>query len=313
MTRTCKVHAFGAAISLLFAIEGTASASPLLQQTQSIGDNAGAQGVVSGPGAASAYFNPALLTDAEENVLLGFVVVSEQVGVTLDGRRSGDVPVSVGDRDVVSPSGTPLPNDVVPTQWLQQGCPAGTKAGECPSPGLPARPRQAEGSSGKTRTYLALGLVKHLVKDRLTVGLYGMFPLSTFTTAQAFYPDAREALFTNSLHPEMYGDRLTSISLTLGAGFKVLPNLSLGAGLSLGLANTASAATYVRDPTDYSTLLLDNSVRTQVNLSPVFGVNYAATHWLKVGGAVHAPESFSVDTTIDATLPSRSWVRNTGL
>ena len=70
----------------------------------------------------------------------------------------------------------------------------------------------------------------------------------------------------------MYGDRLTAISFVLGAGFKVLPNLSLGAGLSLGLTNTAASATYVRNATDYSTLLLDNSVNTQVNLIRRFSV-----------------------------------------
>jgi len=303
--KTCKLHLiYCAFIGVFCSFEHHAKASPLLQTTQSIGDNAGAQGVVAGPGAASSYFNPALLTEADENFLLAFALVSEQVGVTLDGRRGGDVPLAVGGRDVVTPNGTPIPNDVVPTQWLGQGCPAGTKAGQCPAPGFPARPRQGAGSSGKTRTYLTLGFVKHLVKDRLTLGLYGMFPVSSFTTAQAFYPDSREALFSNSLHPELYGDRLTAISFVLGAGFKVLPNLSLGAGLSLGLTNTAASATYVRDATDYSTLLLDNSVRTQVNLSPLFGVRYAPTKWLKIGGAVHAPESFEVDTTIDATLPS---------
>ena len=303
--KTCKLHLIcGVFLGVFAGFSSNADASPLLQQTQSIGDNAGAQGVVAGPGAASTYFNPALLTEAEENFLLSFALISEQVGVTLDGRRGGDVPLAVGGRDVVTPNGTPLPNEVVPTQWLSQGCPAGTKSGQCPAPGFPARPRQAAGSSGKTRTYLTLGFVKHLVKDRLTIGLYGMLPLSSFTTAQAFYPDSREALFTNSLHPEMYGDRLTSISLVFGAGFKVLPNLSLGAGLSLGLTNTAASATYVRNATDYSTLLLDNSVTTQVNLSPEFGVRYAPTKWLKIGGAVHAPESFNVDTTIDATLPS---------
>jgi len=303
--KTCRAHVAVAVFVGIFGhLERIASASPLLQAAQSQGDNAGAQGVVAGPGAASTYFNPALLTEAEENFLLGFAVISEQVGVTLDGRRGGDVPLAVGGRDVVTPNGTPIPNDAVPTQWLQQGCEAGTKAGQCPAPGFPARPRQGAGSSQKTRTYLTLGFVKHLVQDRLTLGIYAMLPVSSFTTAQAFYPDSREALFSNSLHPEMYGDRLTSISLVFGAGFKVLPNLSLGAGLSLGLTNTAASATYVRDATDYSTLLLDNSVRTQVNLSPLFGVRYAPTKWLKIGAAVHAPESFEIDTTIDATLPS---------
>ena len=50
-----------------------------------------------------------------------------------------------------------------------------------------------------------------------------MLPISNFTTAQAFFPDEREALFTNSLHPELYGDRLTAVSIVCGAAFKILP------------------------------------------------------------------------------------------
>jgi hypothetical protein len=66
----------------------------------------------------------------------------------------------------------------------------------------------------------------------------------------------------------------------------------------------ATANTYVRNPTDYSTLLDDNSVTTQVDLAPTVGLTYAPVSWLRFGGTLHAPEKFSVDTTIDATLPS---------
>jgi len=112
--------------ALLVAVPSAADASPLLQQAGPIGDNAGFQGVVSGPGAASTYFNPALLADAEDELLLGFAVISEQVGITLDGRNGGDVPLSVGNRNiVVGPN--PIPNNVVPTQWLNQGCPPGQR------------------------------------------------------------------------------------------------------------------------------------------------------------------------------------------
>jgi long-chain fatty acid transport protein len=282
----------------------TVRASPLLEAPGSVGDNAGAQGVVSGPGAASTYFNPALLVFAEDDLLLGFAIISEQVGVTLEGRTGGEVPLVVGGRDVFAPNGTPLPNSVVPTQWLQQGCPPGTGAGECPAPGFAARPRQSMGTSGKTRPYLALGLVKHLLSRRLSLGFYALLPLGGYTTAQAFYPDEREALFSDSLHPELYGDRLTAVSLVAGAALELLPNLSVGASVSIGLANAATSSVYVQDATNYNTLLLNNGVTTSVDVSPTLGVAYTPVGWLRLGGVVHAPESFKLTTDIDNTLPS---------
>ena len=260
--------------------------------------------MVSGPGAASTYFNPSLLVDAEEDILFAFALVSEQIGVTLDGRHGGDVPLAVGQRAITSPNGVPIPNDVVPTQWLQKGCPAGTQANQCAPPGFAARPRQSQGTGSQTHAYGAIGLVKHLVPDRFTIGLYMMVPLSSLTTAQSFYPDEREALFSNSLHPELYDDRLTSISIVLGAAFKIVPQVSVGAGLSVGLANAATSNSYVRDSSNYSTLLVDNSISTVVNLSPTVGMQYAPIPRLRFGAAVHSPEKFSVDTTIGATIPS---------
>jgi hypothetical protein len=306
MLRRCLP--FLAALSVLVPV--VAGASPLIEIAGPIGGNAGLQPVASGPGAASTYFNPALLADAEDELMVAFALISEQVGVTLDGRRGGDVPLSVAGRDVLVPDPSsatgyrPLPNSVVPTQWLQLGCPAGSGPNDCPSPGFAARPRQQQGSSGKTRTYLALGLVKHLVKDRLALGIYTMVPLTSFTTAQAFFADEREALFTNSLHPELYGDRLTAVSVVFGLGLKIVPELSVGAGLSLSLANTATSADYIQNASDYSTLLLNNSITTSVSLSPTMGASYQPAPWFRLAGAVHAPESFSIDTAVVATLPS---------
>jgi long-chain fatty acid transport protein len=294
----------GAVVLCLVAFARSASASPTLDTVGPVGGNAGVQGVVSGPGAASTYFNPAMLADAEDELLLGYTVLSEQVGVTLDGRRGGDVPLSVGDRDILGPDGQPIANDSVPTQWLERGCPAGTAAGECPSPGFGARPRQRGGSSGKTRTYLVLGIVKRVIKDRLTIGAYGMLPLSSFTTVRGFYNDEREALFSNSLHPELYGDRMTALSVALGGGLKLLPSLALGASVGLSLSNSVSSKTYVRDTTDYDKLLLDNSVSTQVDVSPNIGVRWQPASAVRIGGVVRPPSAFKLDTTVNAALPS---------
>jgi hypothetical protein len=284
----------------------SAEASPLVDLVGSIGDNAGGQGVVSGPGAASTYFNPAMLMDADENVLLGFAIITQQIGITLDGRDGGDVPLIVGQRQLTTPSGQPIPNTVVPTQWLNQGCPAGTGVGQCAAPGFTARPRQAAAiAAGQpTQTYLAAGLVKRLIKDRLTFGFYGMVPLSSFTTAHSFYPDEREALFSNSLYPELYGDRLTSVSISLGAGLRLLPDLSIGVSFALGLANTAASSAYVPDTTDYSKLLLSNNIDTSSSFATTVGTYYRPVSWFRVGGSLKTPESFSISTTISSTLPS---------
>lgn len=286
------------------ALTHTAAASPVFDAVGSVGGSGGAQGVVCGPGPASTYFNPALLADADDSVLVGFAVASDQVGVTLDGRRGGDVPLIVGERDAVGGDRAPIPNDVVPTPWLRDGCEPGVQSGQCPPPGFAARPRQQASASQRTRTYLVLGVARHLVEDRLSVGVYAMLPLGSFTAAQGFYPDEREAVFSNGLGSELSGDRMTAVSLAFGAAFKVLPSLSLGAGLSVSLASAAASRSYVRDTTNYDAMLLDNAVTTQVGVSPTLGVRWRPTSRVRIGGALHTPESFALDTDITATLPS---------
>jgi hypothetical protein len=288
------------------AVRG-ASATPLFETMGPATSLGGFNSAVSDPSSASTYFNPAMLEDAEERLDVGIAVLSEQISLTLDGRPSGaDVPLAVGARDIVyGPPGATqqLPNTVVPTQWLQQGCDQGTKPGQCPT-ALPARPRQAAGTSGQTRPYLVLGGLKHLIKNRFTVGAYLMLPLANLTTASAFYADEREALFSNSLHPELYGDRLTAMSIAVAASFRLLKTLSLGIGVTLGLANSATSDSYVPDATDYTQLLVNNSIGVTASLAPHAGAYWTPSDRFRIGAVIHAPSSFAIDTTISATLPN---------
>ena len=288
-------------------VSTSASASPLFETMGPSTSNGGFAPVVSDPSSASAYFNPAMLEDAEERLDVGIAVLSEQISMTYDGRDPAqDVPLGVGARDIVygPPSNVQqLPNTVIPTQWLQKGCPQGNGTGQCAT-AFPARPRGSAGSSGQTRPYLVLGGLKHLIKNRFTVGAYLMLPLANITTASAFYNDAREALFSNSLHPELYGDRLTSLSIAIGGSFRLLKTLSIGIGASLGFANTATSASYVPDATDYSQLLVNNTIGVTAALSPHAGAYWTPSDRLRIGAVLHAPESFVIDTTISATLPN---------
>jgi hypothetical protein len=283
----------------------SASATPLFETMGPATSLGGFNPVVSDPSSASVYFNPAMMEDADDRLDVGIAVLSEQISLTLDGRNpSADVPLAVGARDIIygSPSNpTQLPNTVVPTQWLEQGnCPQNTPPSQC----FAARPRQAAGSSGQTRPYLVLGAVKHLIKNRFSVGAYLMLPIANLTTANAFYSDGREALFSDSLHPELYGDRLTSLSIAIAGSFRLLKSLSLGIGTTLGLQNQATSSSYVPSATDYSQLLVNNSIGVTASLSPHAGVYWTPTDRVRVGAVIHAPSSFVIDTTIVSTLPN---------
>ncbi|CAN5151773.1 hypothetical protein BH09MYX1_BH09MYX1_20870 [soil metagenome] len=296
--------AFAIALATL-SLSTSASATPTLDTLGPVGSRGGFTSAVSDPSAASAYFNPAMLGDAKDDFLLGFSVLTEQISLTLDGRRSGgDVPLAVGGRDIVGPGGQPIPNQTVPTQWLQEGCETGTNVGQCPAPAFAKRARQAAGSSNKTYAYLTLGAVKQLVKDRLTIGLFLTLPLVNLTTARSFYNDEREALFGNSLHPELYGDRLTEISIALAASFRILKGLDFGLGTTIGLSNQASAQTYVRESANYDSLLLNNDIAVQAALSPIVGVRWTPIDRLRFGGVLHAPHSLEIDASIGAPLPT---------
>jgi long-subunit fatty acid transport protein len=279
-------------LAVFAAALGTAErahATPLFEVLGPAGSTGGFNPVASDPSSASSYFNPAMLEDAEDRFDVGFALLSEQISLTLDGRTASmDIPVSVGSRDVVYNGKTLLPNTVVPTAWL------------------PDRQHDGTQPDSVTRPYLIIGGVKHLIRNRFSVGAFLALPLANLTTANAFFNDEREAIFSNSLHPEFYGDRLTSMSIAVSASFRLLKQLSLGVGTTLGLANSATSASYVPNATDYSQLLVNNTIGVTAALAPHFGAYWTPTSRVRIGATVHAPSAFVIDTTITATLPNNT-------
>jgi long-chain fatty acid transport protein len=294
------LSAFGAALLVagLASLPRAASASPLFELVGGVTGTGGFNARVTGAGAPSTYFNPALLPQATQGFELGVLVLSDQISMTLDGRPSGDVPLSLGNFDAYV-DGQPISKNTIPTQWLQKGCPAPT----C-SPPFAARPRQADGSSGNTRAYQIIGLVSHLVDDRFVLGLHALVPYGKFTTANSFYDDEREQFFSNSLHPELYSDRLTATSLAFGVGSRILKNLSIGMSFTLTLVNAADAKTYVPNSSDYNQLLLSTDVGVNAAVAPHFGVAWTPIEdLLHLAAAVHTVQKLEIDTQFGAILP----------
>jgi hypothetical protein len=281
----------------------TALASPLFELTGDPQSQGGLNPRTSGSGAATAYFNPALLPAATRGVSFGLLVVSQQIGVHLEPRASSllcpehacDVPIvnDSGPDSFRRADGSMLEMPGLPTQWLQQGRVARDGALT-----LAARPRQAAGTGQDTLGYASLGLVQTLAQGRIGLGLYTLLPLDDFMQARAFYPDEREQFFSNSLHAELYGDRLSAGSIAFGAGVQLSERLALGVSLTLAISSSARAPAYISNLSDLNTLLIDSNVGVSVSLAPHFGMALRATDRLRLSATLHSPQVVDIRTEV---------------
>ena len=287
----------GVAACAALACAAPVSASPLFELTGAVQGAGGFNARVVEAGAASAYFNPASLPDAPVGFDLGLFVLADQIGIGLEGRPTPAADVPLDSVNMERPGGGRYPSQAIPTVWLEQGKPATP-----PDPPLRPRPRQGSGSGHHLRLYQALGFVQRLWGQRLAVGLYAMIPYSRFTGAAAFYSDQREQFFSNSLHPELYADRLTATSLSFGAGGRITPTLSVGATFTLSLRTAAATPTYLTDVGRFESIMVDSDVGVSIALAPHFGVVYQPAPHTRLGATVHTPQKFQIDTDFSFLL-----------
>lgn len=281
-TRACQA-AVGVALGIVSSAR-IASASPLFELAGGVQGQAGFNARSYEGGAANAYFNPAFLPSAEAGFELGVFVLADEIGIRGAARPAGsDIPIAAAGATFPN---DPLPHNGVPTRWLERGS---------TEPLIAARPRQAGGSGHNLRTYQVIGLVHKFFEGRLALGLYGMIPYGTFTSAAAFYSDEREQYFSNSLHYELYSDRLTATSIAFATGLQLTDKLSLGLAATLGLKATAASPAYLKSIGAFQDILLDANVSVNTSLTPHFGAVYRPIDRWNLSATVHTPQKFEVD------------------
>jgi hypothetical protein len=293
-----------AAGALLLATISSADASPLFELVGGQGEQAGLSARVTGASAASTYFNPALLPRARPGFRFGVLVLSDQISIHLRARPAGaDIPDTIGDA-VHDVSYDEFATTSFPTTWLEDGC------STCPSE-LPARPRQAVNTSGNTTPYQAIGLVVPLWRERLVLGLHTLLPIGSFTTTHAFYNDEREQHFSNSLHPELYADRLKATSFAFGAGSQVHDRVALGVSFTLRMRNVASAPNFESGSGSLDNLLVASEVGVEISLAPHVGAVFSPHERVRIAATLHSPQSLDIETEFSTTVPNGSTDQST--
>jgi hypothetical protein len=268
-----------------------AEASPVFDLAGGTGGTGGLLSRAVPSGSAAAYFNPALLIAGDAGLHVGFFLVSQQIAITLDGRPGTQFAVPEGVANAGRADFSRFDNYPIPTTDLQFG-----REGDGLDEGFAARPRQGAGTGQQTFTYESFGLIVKLFEDDLALGVHGLIPNGEFTQLRAFFNDEREQYFTNSLHPELYGDRMTALSLAFGAGVRLSDDLSLGIGATLNLQADVVAGTYVVDTGDLEKILINMDASVNVSLSPHFGVSYSLGDRLRLTATAHAPRKVELET-----------------
>jgi hypothetical protein len=274
-----------------------AEASPLLEALGGFGDSGGQQARHAATGPSAAYFNPALLPDAPAGLTLGVGVLGLRLAVTLEGRGDGRYDVPAGLENASHADGTRFDHYGIATRTLQLG-----RASTPGQSATAARPRQAAGSGVQTQSYEAVGLVVHALQDRIAVGLYGLIPNGEFMQLRSFYADEREQFSSNSLHPELYGDRLSAPSFAFGLGWRLHDRFSIGAGTGVSLRASSVAPAYVPDAARLDSLVLNVDVGVEASLAPHAGFEWRPHDRWRITGTVHASRSLDVRANVQYLL-----------
>jgi hypothetical protein len=275
MTRLDEMRcALGATAIVSFLLgQSSCFASSVLETVGAPGTGNGFSARVMSRGTEVTYFNPALLPDATTDLSFGVLVLGDWGHIHLEPRSAGvDVPDSVYSADLVQSAGAGR------QLWPQ-------------STSRLLHPR-VDTVTRDVTPYVAMGMVRPLMSQALLFGFYALIPTAGFLHQDSFFSDEREQYFSNQLHSELLGDRLKVSTLAASLGGRILPELSWGAGIDIGMATSTQMQVYVPNAADQRTLLMVPQIETHIATAPYLGLALRPwKHWL-VTATLHAPKSW---------------------
>jgi hypothetical protein len=217
---------------------------------------------VIGCGPSVAYFNPSLLLSEGKPVFLGGVsLFSQSFTITMNARPSGfDVPSSIFESKP-SDSTSNTVQRPLPTELL----------------------RNLRGSTNPSRNTNLMFVGTSLISanKKVAFGFFAILPSKSFQSQSPFYVDEREQYFSNSLHFELFEDRLESNHIILAGAYSPIPTMTVGAGFTLNTTAMAHTELFMPDASKQDESMLNSSIEVTTKLVPHFSVTWKPyTDWL---------------------------------
>jgi long-chain fatty acid transport protein len=258
-------------LALLAATLGpsAASAHPLLETLGGLGPLNPLSGRFLATGGEAAYFNPALLPQLEEDMSFGLFVLAP----SFDIARS------------LRPPGADI-SDNIYKAWTRNDAGQPQALSDRPLPTSLLAPHSTD-SGGPLGSYLSVGLVKHFIKDHLSLGMVAVLPLGTFQQQTSRFADEREQYFSNSLSHELFGDRLNMMTIAAGLGGEITPWLSWGLGFTLGLSTTTVNPVYVPNAANQREILITSDTSVNTSLAPHFSLSVQPSDNVVIAATLH--------------------------
>lgn len=242
-------------------------------------------------GPETAYYNPALLLDVKDNVTISFSYLYQGLDISLFDRPAGsDV---LGDMNANGGFGSGI--------YLGRVIRDGKPDRQLPFKAQPTGVLAGRGSESPVAHgyYATVGAVGAIIEDWLSLGFTMILPLTELQGQSSFFVDEREANFSNSLHFELYGDRLQGFSITLGLGGRLYWEwLTAGVGVSLINSTSIIASAYIPDAARNEKDIL---ARSSIGLRAMPHFAIAARPWekLRIAATLHLSSHNEIDSNID--------------
>ncbi len=215
-----------------------------------------------GHGSGVMYSNPALLVDVDQGLGFGFIFVQPFMKVELmDRPANADVPITFYDSDA-GIAGSNL---------------------ERPLPTSELRVKRHDNDVNSLNSYLGISLVESLGIDDFRFGLSVIVPAGGLMDIASQYPDEREQFFSNTVHLTRFGEWSKMISVFMGAAYRPLDWLSLGAAAEVGLNVSASLDMYIPEATVQDFALVNVAFDASPTARAIVGVTARPLPWLSIG------------------------------
>lgn len=130
---------------------------------------------------------------------------------------------------------------------------------------------------------VAVGGTFRLLGDNLSLGGVIFAPFDGFGTSSSHFADEREQYFSNRLHYELMGDRLSTEIMAIGMSYRLRPWLSMGIGMMILPGAVTSAPVYVRNAADLSQVDINVAVDQRARRALTAGLLLKPTESLRIG------------------------------